>query len=118
MSRSAAALFCRFYSCLSGRCVFPQPWHQGGLLLRWHYLSHALLSRQSPFICGTLGSRGYTVCKLAALPWNAAQQIVGRERRQRLSQLACAAKGALIRAAASTQPLGGTSTFSGTLIND
>jgi hypothetical protein len=37
-----------------------------------------------------------------------AEQIVGRERRERVSQLHGAAKGALIRAAASTQPLGGT----------
>jgi len=35
------------------------------------------------------------------------QQIVGRERRERLSQLVGAAKGALIRAAASTQTFGG-----------
>jgi len=35
------------------------------------------------------------------------EQIVGRERRERVSQLACAAKGALIRAAASSPPLGG-----------
>ena len=37
---------------------------------------------------------------------NAVEQIVGRERRERLSQLAWCGEGALIRAAASTQTFG------------
>jgi hypothetical protein len=36
---------------------------------------------------------------------NAVEQIVGRERRERFSQLAWCSEGALVRAAASTQPL-------------
>jgi hypothetical protein len=38
--------------------------------------------------------------------FNRPNKIVGRERRERVSQLAWWAEGALIRAAASTQPLG------------
>jgi hypothetical protein len=48
-----------------------------------------------------LGRRGQ-----ALLGNVAAQQIVGRERRERVSQLLGAAQSALIRAAASTQTFG------------
>jgi len=50
----------------------------------------------------TKGAFGRRLCFLVP---GETEQIVGRERRGRVSQLLGAADGALIRAAASTQPL-------------
>jgi len=57
-------------------------------------------------IAKAIGGAVFALAYLTLTNRKRAQQIVGRERRERVSQLAWCGEGALIRAAASTQPFG------------